>query len=262
MKNIFSNARHTVTEANINYYATRFVHSKRTMREHDFVYLLDGEWKIGQNGEEYCLKKDNLLILGANQQHYGVSPCLEGTKTMYFHLSCEQGDFLSETDAPEQGALAVDTLIDASKNRNIKKFFFETVNARLNGDDRKASAYFDLLLCELCRNESITDSDKIAERIKNIIHQSPERFFGNKELAEAVGVSLKTAENKFKAQMGVTIHQYTLQFKTELAKSYLLSFPHMQIKEVAYNLGFYDEYHFSKQFKRFTGLSPLEYRRK
>ena len=72
MKNIFSDARHTVTEANINYYATQFVHPKRTIRQHDFIYLLDGEWKIGQNGKEYELKKDSLLILGANQQHYGV----------------------------------------------------------------------------------------------------------------------------------------------------------------------------------------------
>ena len=36
----------------------------------------------------------------------------------------------------------------------------------------------------------------------------------------------------------------------------------MTIKEIAYNLGFYDECHFSKQFKKFTGTSPAEYRKK
>ncbi len=260
MKNIFSNARHTVTEANINYYSTQFVHPKRTIGQHDFIYLLDGEWKIGQNGEEYELKKDSILILGANQQHYGVSPCREGTKTMYFHLSCEDGDRMSEVADSEQETFAVDTLIGASNNRNIKKFFFETVNAKLSGDDRRSSVYFDLLLCELCRNEPRHDSDKIAELIRNKIHQSPERFFSNFELAESVGVSLKTAENKFKAHFGLTIHQYTLQFKIELAKSYIQGFPQMQIKEIAYNLGFYDEYHFSKQFKRLTGVSPSEFK--
>ena len=77
-----------------------------------------------------------------------------------------------------------------------------------------------------------------------------------------LGVSVKTAENKFKAQFGVTIHRYILSFKVEQAISYLKNFPEMQIKEIAYNLGFYDEYHFSKQFKNLTGLSPTEYRKK
>ena len=32
-------------------------------------------------------------------------------------------------------------------------------------------------------------------------------------------------------------------------------------KEVAYNLGFYDEYHFSRSFRKITGKSPSEYRK-
>ena len=38
-----------ITEANINYYASPFAHPKRKMKEHDFIYMLSGKWKIGQN---------------------------------------------------------------------------------------------------------------------------------------------------------------------------------------------------------------------
>ena len=75
------------------------------------------------------------------------------------------------------------------------------------------------------------------------------------------GVSVKSAETKFKELFGISIHQYILQFKIEQAVSYLKSFPEMSIKEIAFNLGFYDEYHFSKQFKSYTGYSPTEYKK-
>ena len=90
MKNIFSKEnRHTITKADNNYYALPFIHPERVMEEHDFIYMLEGEWKIGQNKEVYTLKKDTLLILGAGERHYGASYCSEGAKTMYFHVSKE-----------------------------------------------------------------------------------------------------------------------------------------------------------------------------
>lgn len=254
--------RHTITEANINFYATPFVHPERKMKEHDFIYLLQGEWKLGQNEKIYELKQDSLLILHANQHHFGVEPCLAGTKTMYFHASCEEGDVcLPALDSVCGDCIPISTLTDASNNPNIKKYFSEIVNCKLHARQKQADILFDLLLCELSENHLYAGHSDIAVHIKNIIHNNPEAFFSNRELARLTKVSVKTAENKFKAQFGVTIHQYILKFKTEEAISYFRTFPEMTVKEIAYNLGFYDEYHFSKQFKKITGLSPLQYRR-
>lgn len=247
-----ADARHKVTEANINYYATPFVHPERVMNEHDFIYVLEGEWKIGQNSETFELKKDSLLILSARERHYGISPCRKDTRTMYFHLSFEKGD-----GADDGG---IDCLIDGAANSNIKKLFREIVEAKLSGNERRASVIFDLLMCELAELGTEAHNTRVGDRIKNIIHQNPEKFLSNEELAGRLGVSVKTAETKFKALFGITIHQYILKFKTEQAIALFRNFPDMQIKEIAYNLGFYDEYHFSKQFKRVTGYSPTVYK--
>lgn len=263
MKKVFSlQKRHSISEANVNYYANPFVHPQRTMREHDFIYLLDGKWKIGQNGVTYTLEKDTVLILTAGDLHYGVSPCAENTKTMYFHVSKETGDqpyqenyTLSPNDA------LVQTCTNVSLNPNVKKYFAEIVNNKLSNEHTKADIFFDLLITELSKNDRYTHNIECVEIIKNAVHNNPERFFSNKELASLASVSVKTAENKFKATFNKTIHKYILDFKISEAQSYFNTFPHISVKEVAFNLGFYDEYHFSKQFKKIAKVSPSKYKK-
>lgn len=258
MKNVFSTQNiHTITDANINFYTAPFIHPKRRMHEHDFIYLLHGEWSLGQNGQTYDLHDDSLLILFADNTHYGLTPCRAETKTMYFHVSKEDGDMFEDT----YSFSCIDTLMDASQNKNIKKLFAEVVNAKLSGEQRKANLYFELLLCELTSQNMSSKEIKVAQKIQSIIHEYPEKFFGNEELAHMMNVSVKTAENKFKAAFGKTIHQYILDFKIREAMSYFDRFDEISVKEVAYNLGFCDEYHFSKQFLKHTGISPSKYKR-
>lgn len=259
MENIFSlNTRHSVTTANFNYYAFPFVHPKRKMEEHDFIYMIKGEWKFGQNKETYELKDDRLLILPAGMTHFGISPCSPNTKTMYFHVSMEKGDL---SEITKENAVTVKSLTDASRNKQIKRIFSNIVNSKLSGNQLKADIYFDLLLCELSESNRDIAENSIPSKIKNTIHSNPEKFFSNKELAEMNNVSVKTAENKFKEIFEIPIHQYILNFKTEEAITYFEKFPEISIKEVAFNLGFYDEYHFSKQFKKIMGVSPKAYRK-
>ena len=192
--NIFSEKNmHTVTSANINFYTAPFVHPKRAMQEHDFIYMLSGEWVIGQNGISYELKEDTLLILFAGNTHYGISPCRADSKTMYFHASLEEGDRFTND------SLGIETCMRLLPNSEIKKIFENIVDARLSGEERKANLLFELLLCELKSQKNENKEKDFARNIKNLIHSYPEKFFTNRALAAMSNVSVKTAENKFNA---------------------------------------------------------------
>ncbi|MGI5923026.1 MAG: helix-turn-helix domain-containing protein [Lentisphaeria bacterium] len=79
-------------------------------------------------------------------------------------------------------------------------------------------------------------------------------------LAEELGVSSRTLVRLFKAGLGVTPSAFRKQHRFAAAKA-LLADDSLTIKEVADRLGFCNQFHFSREFRSFFGLSPSEFRR-
>lgn len=80
-----------------------------------------------------------------------------------------------------------------------------------------------------------------------------------KELAELVFLSESQVVRRFKRDLGVTPHEYSLHLKLEEAKK-LLNNTRFMVREIAEYLGFCDEHYFSCIFKKKVGKTPLEYR--
>lgn len=261
MQYMFSTeARHWIAEANYSYYTIPTMHPSRNMEVHDFIYMLDGEWTIGQEGETFTMRNDDVLLLQANTDHYGVMPCQAGTRTMFLHVSREAGDSVySGTEELRQTLLRSHT--NAADNPNIRSFFEKIIFAKSEGNDAKATTYFEALLYELSELSAKEQGENLASGIRSRIMASSDTIPKNSDLAAHFHVSVKTAENAFKSAYRMTIHQFVLKVKIRQAQSYLTNFPEMKLSEVARNLGFYDEYHLSRQFKRSFGLSPSEFRK-
>ncbi|MFW5688660.1 MAG: AraC family transcriptional regulator [Spirochaetota bacterium] len=89
-----------------------------------------------------------------------------------------------------------------------------------------------------------------------------EYVFSHKTLRE-ICLELEITEEYlirlFRRKMGVTPMRYYQSVKMEAATSLLLNTT-MSVKEVSWKLGFASQYHFSRRFKAFSGVSPTEYR--
>ena len=85
-----------IESANFCFFDTPYIHPSRNMIVHDFIYMLDGEWKIGLKNKVFEMHNDDVLILPANQYHYGIAPCAPQTRTMYFHVFSVDADGASE----------------------------------------------------------------------------------------------------------------------------------------------------------------------
>ena len=78
-------------------------------------------------------------------------------------------------------------------------------------------------------------------------------------LSNLCKVSEAWLSRSFKAEIGITIHNYLLNRRMRAAVSMLYDKP---IVEIGYLCGFSDASHFISQFKRYFGMTPLEYKRK
>ncbi|HUZ58114.1 MAG TPA: helix-turn-helix domain-containing protein [Hanamia sp.] len=81
------------------------------------------------------------------------------------------------------------------------------------------------------------------------------------ELAVAHGLSKRNFERRFKKATANTPVEYIQRAKIEHAKKNLET-GKKNVNEVMYEIGYLDRQAFRNSFKKFTGLLPLEYRRK
>lgn len=61
--------------------------------------------------------------------------------------------------------------------------------------------------------------------------------------------------------MGVTIFEYLNKLKVEFACKFLMD-PDLSVPDVCFDCGFNNISHFNKQFKKYTGVTPSEYRKR
>ena len=78
-------------------------------------------------------------------------------------------------------------------------------------------------------------------------------------LAREAGVSAFHFARLFKQSTGNSPHQYLLQRRLDRAKT-MLRQAQMSLAEISASTGFADQSHFTKVFRRFTGVTPSEYR--
>lgn len=81
------------------------------------------------------------------------------------------------------------------------------------------------------------------------------------EIAAHVGVSPTYLSSTFKSSEGIGLKQYIIQQRMKTAKN-LLMYSTTEIGRIAAAVGFTTQSHFGHVFKRHTGMTPLEYRKR
>ena len=84
---------------------------------------------------------------------------------------------------------------------------------------------------------------------------------GVAELSALVNLSPHYFSMQFRRALGVPPHQYVLQERIAEARR-LLAAGQMTLSELASSLGFADQSHFSRAFRKVTGMTPRMYKHK
>jgi AraC family transcriptional regulator len=101
----------------------------------------------------------------------------------------------------------------------------------------------------------------ILRRAKEFLHDEMGRNPGVTEVSAAVGMTVDHFSRMFKRSTGLAPHQYLGNLRLDRAKR-MLAHGRAPIIEIAYEIGYANPSQFSEFFRKRTGLSPTEFRRK
>ncbi|WP_025693232.1 response regulator [Paenibacillus zanthoxyli] len=221
------------------------------------------EIQTGRRAEWSSIMNKRELLIRAFES--GNIEFTRGIVGGYFELIKQTGYF-SMDDARKAAAEFILMIEDIAAQLGIaedsqgKPLSYGTVAAYPTFEDfsefvfRVISLVFDRIQAGLKNSEAFN-----IIRIKNYID---DHFFTDIHLtmfSEQYYLSKEYLSRLFKERFGYGIYEYVLKVRMDRAKE-MLDDPSIKIQLVSSKVGFNDNAYFSKAFKKYTGLSPSDYR--
>lgn len=118
--------------------------------------------------------------------------------------------------------------------------------------------FFSILVQNSNLDAKKINSVKTALRIIDYNYSSP---ISIEQIANRLSLNTSYFSRIFTGQVGASPKQYLLNKRMERAKE-LLTVTNASIFEISNSVGYEDQFYFCRIFKKYTGLSPIEYRKK
>ena len=134
-------------------------------------------------------------------------------------------------------------------------------------DDKGLAKDIAFMLKELSESDEVINekggikdiAQHIAQQVENYLQNHYQESITTNMLSKKFGFVPSYISKLFRSYKGMSPSEYLTYYRIEKSKQILLSQPDILCKEVARMVGFSDQYHFSKTFKKQAGIWPTEY---
>lgn len=240
--------------------AVRSVAEGRTLKEFQILYISRGRGSLEVHGQLHEMSQGSAFLAIPGIPHKYKPVYETGWHEYWVGFKGSFFDSMIEKDI-----LSLDHLLfnPGINSRIIENFrlILEEVKAQKPLFQYRACAGIVTLLMDIFtlerRNEQPNYYEEIVEKAKIIMEDNCFSNISITEISGQSGVSVPRLNEIFKAYTSMTPYQYFIHIKIQKAKN-LLTQKDASVKEVAYKLGFDDQFYFSRLFKNKTGFSPSE----
>lgn len=147
---------------------------------------------------------------------------------------------------------------------NVQANILSYKTTDFNTRTAKADASINQFLLERVEEETKgieIGANRVAADVTQLIQEAlPSGIPSIAQVGEHMGMSNRTLTRRL-SETGVSFRDLIQQTQEDLAKD-LLKDPSRGVAEIAFQTGFSEQSAFNRAFKRWTGLSPLDYRKK
>ncbi len=232
-------------------------------RDFQLLYIASGKTHFYFDDKEVIIPAGNVIIYLPNQVQKYIYYASEKPEIFWVHFSGTEAERLLQYYRLT-GSSIFFTGTSPEFNRLFLSIIGEMQTSALNYRDACALLLQNILL--LTSRLSATDKKQAVfkREIDQAIHYFNNHYKDNisiEEYAEKCHVSLSWFIRSFKSYTGITPMQYILSARMANAQS-LLESSEYTISEIASIVGYDNSMYFSRIFRKQTGMSPMEYRKR
>ena len=103
-------------------------------------------------------------------------------------------------------------------------------------------------------------TDQLISQVVLYLHTHYQSKITIKELTDQFHINRTDLSKQFRSATGLSIMAYLTQLRIKMA-SLLIRDTNLPICEIIYKVGFNDSTHFGRTFRKYTGYTPIDYRR-
>jgi AraC-like DNA-binding protein len=241
----------------------RLVAEGRTLPEFQIVYISKGEGTFEAEGKNYTVVPGSFLLLLPGMKHR-YKPVYD--KGWHEYWVGFKGPFFSHM--VDEGILSREHIFfEVGLHNEIISIFnqiFEEIKTQQPLYQFKACSGVMSLVAEMLirerRKKQPNYYQKVVEKAKYLMESNIFGAINVSSISEQIGVSTSRLNEIFKTYTSMTPYQYFIHVKIHQAEG-LLEQEEVSVKEVAFSLGFEDQYYFSRLFKNKTGIAPSEWKK-
>ncbi|MBS1371343.1 MAG: helix-turn-helix transcriptional regulator [Lentisphaeria bacterium] len=227
-------------------------------------FQLEGSsvYKSGAYPEELLPGEAYITVPGGSVRFGdGVSP---GRQVLVMIAGGMVKLLMESLNLPESRRVRFDAPEEFDKALAMARQLADLMQAKRPESAPKNSSLGYELICMLADHCSRTRTDELPPSLTHAVRMMGNGFgsrFSIGKLAEELGISRVTLHKLFREYLGTTPQAYRHRLCMENAVS-LVRGGQLSFKEISEQLGFRSSLYFSTVFRRYTGVSPTEYRRR
>ena len=230
----------------------------------EVFYCVDGRGQFNVEGKMLDVAPDDMVIVNPRTLHTELS--YQACPLEYIVLGIEGVEILF--NQRDQGYTMVKCGAMREDLLGLTKMLLREIDAREDGCEMVCQDLTEVLLVKLVRTASLSlrvstppAESKECAAAKRYIDENFSENITLDKLAEITHVNKYYLSHTFQREYNTSPINYLLNRRITESKA-LLTSTDFSLTQISEQMGFSSPAYFSQSFRRFTGQSPLEYRRK
>lgn len=246
-----------------------------------FYYVIDGRFEWVIDGQHNVLYPGDLAIILPGQPFGGEKDLFDIGNVSWLHLQVDHLDLVGKKALGEWSRLTdsecrhIGKILLSNNSPVLSKLkdaaslfqnlYYEFLNQEIGYSTRinqMIDELFILIARQLTRQEdSRRDFPQTFMKLEQSLREDLSHQWTLEEMAALVGLGITSFSEKVRGYTGFSPLNYLINIRISEAIK-LLKRTDVHITDIALDVGFYSSQHFATTFKKLTGYTPTEFRKK